>query len=225
MRLCGDIVIINKYEIHSMGDWEAPGYSMIMLDFKENFLSDFPLDGCNLFECFERDGIVLSPKGAKRRHAYEKFSDILEEYNGCLDGRTAALKIKTAELLLYISRLQDIGGEKKETAVSSQPMMESIMDYIQKNYENKITLQEIARFMGYSKNYLCSYFKRNSGFSMIEYLNGYRVKKSQEYLENTSMSISDIASRCGFESITHFGRTFKAVAGCSPLQYRKMLKR
>ena len=220
----GDIVVINKYEIHSIGDWEKPGHSMIMIDFKENFLSDFPTDNFNLFECFKKDIIVISSKDINAEKAYEKFNDILGEYNSSQNGRTAALKIKTAELLIYIARLQDIYGEKKETAVSSQLIIEAVMKYVNINYENKITLQEIADFMGYSKNYLCSYFKKHSGFSIIEYLNGYRVKKSQEYLKNTNMSVTDISAKCGFESITHFGRTFKAIAGCSPLQYRKMLK-
>lgn len=98
------------------------------------------------------------------------------------------------------------------------------MKYISLNYKNKVTLQEIADFTGYSKNYICAYFKKYSGFSIIEYLNGYRVKKSQEYLKTTDMSVTEISLECGFESITHFGRTFKLISGCSPLQYRKMIK-
>ena len=219
----GDIALINKYEIHSVGDWEKPGYSMIMIAFKEEFLSEF-LSDYNLFECFNRDIIVISPKDTAGERAYEKFSDILQEYNGSLNGRTAALKIKTAELLITLSRLQDIYGEKKETAESSHLMIEAIMKYIITNYENTITLQEIADFTGYTKNYICSYFKKYSGFSIIEYLNSYRVKKSQEYLKNTDMSITDISSVCGFKSITHFGRTFKLIVGCSPLQYKNRLK-
>ncbi len=220
----GDIVLISKYELHSIGEWEKPGHSMIMIDFKEDFLSSVLAGDYDVFECFRRDIIVISPKDTKSEKAYEMFSDILHEYNSDQKGRTAALKLKTAELLIYLLRLQDIYGEKKETALSSQLIVEAIIKYININYENKITLQEIADFMGYSKNYLCSYFKKHSGFSIIEYLNGYRVKKSQEYLKSTNMSVTDISAKCGFDSITHFGRTFKAIAGCSPVQYRKMLK-
>lgn len=218
----GDIAVINKYEIHSIGDWEKPGHSMILIDFKENFLTDF--QDYNVFDCFGKNIIVISPRDKNGERAYEKFNDVLNEYNGNFKDRAAALKIKIAELLIYISRLQDIYGDKKETADSSQLIMEAIMKYISLNYKNKITLREIADFTGYSKNYICAYFKKYSGFSIVEYLNGYRVKKSQEYLKDTDMSVTDISSKCGFESITHFGRTFKLIVGCSPLQYRKMLK-
>lgn len=220
----GDIAVINKYEIHSIGDWEKPGHSMIMIDFQKNFLSDIIFKDYNLFECFEKGIVVISTRDTSSETAYNKFNELLQEYNGNLSGRTAALKLKTAELLIYISRLQNIYGEKSEKTDSSQLIIESIIKYINTNYQNKITLQNIADFTGYSKNYISSYFRKYSGFSIVEYLNGYRVKKSQEYLKNTNMSVTDISSSCGFESITHFGRTFKLIVGCSPLQYRKMLK-
>ncbi|MGN0150096.1 MAG: helix-turn-helix domain-containing protein [Clostridia bacterium] len=217
----GDIVIIKKYEIHSIGDWEAPGHSMIMIDFKDDFLMDFPSDGYNLLECFDKDVIVLSANSEHKERAYEKFNDILLEYNGNMPGKTPLIKAHLTELLIYLSRLQNIYGDKKESLSRKQAVIEQTMKYINDNYENKLSLQEIADYMGYSKNYLCSYFKKNSGFSLVEYLNGVRVKKSQDYLKNTSLSITNISTLCGFESITHFGRVFKSIAGCSPLQYRK----
>lgn len=220
----GDIVIINKYEIHSIGDWETPGHSMIMLDFKDEFLDDFSVSGYNLFECFCKDIIVLSSNPEHREKTYEKFNSILHEYNSDMQGKMPMLKACLAELLIYLSRLQDIYGDKKETASRKQLLTERAMKYIIDNYNKKLSISDIAEHMGYSKNYLCSYFKKNSGFSLVEYLNGVRVKKSQEYLKNTSLSVTEIAMMCGFDSITHFGRVFKSIAGCSPLQYRKFTK-
>lgn len=99
----GDIVVINKYEIHSIGDWKKPGHSMIMIDFKEDFLLDIVLSDYNLFECFDKEIVVISARESNSEQAYEKFSDILQEYNGNLNGRMAALKIKTADLLIYFT--------------------------------------------------------------------------------------------------------------------------
>ena len=218
----GDIAITNKYELHSLCDWDKPGYSNILIDFKEDFLKDFKDLG--VFKCFDKDIIVISPQDKDSSRAYEKFNDILGEYNGNLPNRDSAIKIKTAELLIYISRMQDTYGDKKENADPSQLIIEAIMKYININYKNKINLQEIADFMGYSKNYICAYFKKHSGFSIVEYINGQRIKKSQDLLKNSAMSVTEISSECGFESITHFGRTFKLIVGCSPLQYRKITK-
>lgn len=221
----GDVVIINKYEIHSIGDWDTPGHSMILIDFKDDFLSDFKTDTYNYFECFNKDIIVLSPGAEHRDKVYEKFNDILYEYNNNLPEREALIKVKLIELLIYLSRLQDIYGDKTMPLPAKQKVIEKVMKYINDNYENKLSLLDISDFTGYSKNYLCTYFKKNSGFSLIEYLNGVRVKKSQEYLKNTDLTITAISSLCGFESITHFGRVFKSIAGCSPLQYRKTTHR
>lgn len=217
----GDIVVINKYEIHSIGDWDTPGHSMIMIDFKSDFLDHICENTYNIFEVFDKDIIVISANSDHKDEIYKRFCDLLNEYNENMIGRNMMLKLGLAELLICISRLQNIYGDKKESLSQKQITVENTMKFINENYEHKLSLQEIADHIGYSKNYLCTYFKENSGFSLIEYLNGVRVKKSQYYLKHTKTSVTDIAMLCGFDSITHFGRVFKSITGCSPLQYRK----
>ncbi len=217
----GDIVLIKKYEIHSMGDWDKPGHSRILIDFKDKFLSDFSSNNYNFLECFDKNIIVISPNSQHKDMMSELLNNLLYEYKNNFTGKETMIKIKLIEILITISRLQDIYGDKKEPLTPSQTIIENIMKYINENYEKNLTLQKIADYTGYSQNYLCSFFKKNSGFSIIEYLNGIRIKKSQQYLKTTNLSVTEISKLCGFESITHFGRVFKIICGCSPLQYRK----
>lgn len=73
------------------------------------------------------------------------------------------------------------------------------------------------------KSYICRIFKEVTGYTISEYTNIHRIRKAKRYLEETDMSISQIANALGYESLTYFERTFKTYMTLSPLKYRKTL--
>ena len=64
-------------------------------------------------------------------------------------------------------------------------------------------------------------FKKNLGMTFTEHLNQTRVGKSCSLLTSTTLSLSEIASRCGFEDQSYFSKVFKKQMGVSPKEYRK----
>lgn len=217
----GNIIMVKAYELHSMSDWDIPGNSRILIDFKSDFLACFSNCGYDLLNCYNKDIVVIESNPKHQQAAYEKFSNIVNEYNSNEPGRELCLRALLADLLIYISRLQDIYHDKKEPSESKQVIISQIMRFINENYEKKLSLQDIADHIGYNRNYLCTFFKKNSNLTITEYINVIRIKHSQEYLKQTDMSVTDISSLCGFECLSHYGRVFKSIIGCSPLQYRK----
>ena len=98
-----------------------------------------------------------------------------------------------------------------------------ISDYISDHFQEKLSLDSLAEQFYISKYYLSRSFHEVTGFGINEYINILRVKKAQSLLETTTLSVSEIASRTGFESITYLGRVFKKYQHVTPAQYRKSL--
>ncbi|MCI9161824.1 MAG: AraC family transcriptional regulator [Lachnospiraceae bacterium] len=98
-----------------------------------------------------------------------------------------------------------------------------IADYLSENCERPISLDELADRFYLSKSYICRIFKEVTGYTISEYTNIHRIRKAKRYLEETDMSISQIANALGYDSLTYFERTFKTYMTLSPLKYRKTL--
>lgn len=100
-------------------------------------------------------------------------------------------------------------------------LITDIIEYIEVNYKDIVTLEEITGEFFIAKEYLCRLFKKTMGVSVMTYLNIIKIKHANELLTNTDMSITEISFECGFNSSTYFGRTFKKIIGVTPGEYRK----
>lgn len=99
---------------------------------------------------------------------------------------------------------------------------DSVTNYIYEHCTEKITLEKTAAFAGFSKYYFSRIFKEHYQMSFPEYIASLRVAKAAELLENSSLSILEIAMRSGFSNLSSFNRAFKEVNHCTPSQFRKM---
>ncbi len=97
----------------------------------------------------------------------------------------------------------------------------AVADYLSENCEKKISLDALAEHFFLSKYYLCRIFKEVTNYKITEYVNIHRIKKATHLLENTSLSISEISTQLGFESLTYFEKIFKTYKVLPPLHYRK----
>ncbi len=93
--------------------------------------------------------------------------------------------------------------------------------YIDENYKDKITLDDIANNEYITKNYLSHLWRNLSYFSFQERLNYERVMKSGFLLLTANMSISSISESCGFSDVKYYYLHFKRWYGCSPLEFKK----
>ncbi|MEG0713002.1 MAG: PocR ligand-binding domain-containing protein [Niameybacter sp.] len=93
--------------------------------------------------------------------------------------------------------------------------------YINKNYMNKITLEEVASFIYVSPTYFSKIFKEEIGVNFAIYLNGKRIEVAKKLLKDKEITLIDIAYLVGFEDQSYFSRVFKKYAGVSPKRYRE----
>ncbi len=99
-------------------------------------------------------------------------------------------------------------------------LLKGIVKYIDENYNQEISLAEIAAYSNMSRKYFCRFFKNNFNKTFIEYLNDVKIEHSMILLNESNISITDVAISCGFSNMSYFTRTFKKKTGCTPSQYR-----
>ena len=98
--------------------------------------------------------------------------------------------------------------------------LHQILAYIHDHYSEKLTLDDIAGHINICKSECCRFFKKHMNISIFDYLMHYRIEKSLPLLQNTSESITDIASMTGFSNSCYFSKIFKEDIGCTPREYR-----
>lgn len=94
------------------------------------------------------------------------------------------------------------------------------LNYIEQNFQNEITIEEIAAVCGINRSYFGKIFHNSIGCSPQEFLMKYRMTKATELLKLTSLSIAEISSAVGYENQLHFSRAFKNINGVSPREWR-----
>ncbi|MBR7467007.1 helix-turn-helix transcriptional regulator [Klebsiella quasipneumoniae] len=96
-----------------------------------------------------------------------------------------------------------------------------VMLWVEENYMNKISLDNMTSDLKKSKSYISRRFHAETGEKLSEYITTYRLRKACEFLLRSQKSINDIGNMVGYSDTTYFITTFKKGIGESPLQYRK----
>lgn len=145
------------------------------------------------------------------------FSKIREE----LSGRKPFFELQICEyitsLMIQIFREEEILDRHCANENSSIANYKNLLDEIEEKC-SYITFQDAAAFMGLSEPYFSRFFRKISGMTFSQYLNTVRLEKAIKLLQNNEqkMSMTEIADRCGFDTIRHFNRVFKDITGMSP---------
>lgn len=125
-------------------------------------------------------------------------------------------------LLEIVKILVEHQPEKQSTIHSSSlNSLKLMVLYIQSHYHQQFSLEEIAK-AGYCSKSKANYlFQKYLKKSPMDYAIEYRLNRSCSFLKETGMSITTIALRCGFNSLSYFGKLFQRQYHCSPKEFRK----
>lgn len=123
-------------------------------------------------------------------------------------------------IIAKIRRAKNVKVEKNAPKRMNQSVA-FVKHYMNQNFRDPITLDLLAKIGNINKYYLVHIFKENIGISPIGYLNEVRIKEAKALLENTDVTLAEIASISGFSSQSFFSQVFKRETGKTPSQYRK----
>jgi AraC-like DNA-binding protein len=118
------------------------------------------------------------------------------------------------ELLIEFSRL-DVQRVSKNCDFSY------IKKFIEENYNHKIDIKSLSELSGYSYHHFRHTFKQKTGFSPINYLMHQRILNAQILLKQSTLTMIDICTECGFSNESQFSSMFRKMTGLTPSMYRK----
>lgn len=226
----GDIILFNNIEPHA---WRAiPPHPMVqpvivfhpsliwsgsenLFDYQ--YLKPF-VEKCTTFNN------KLPSNSPVTRRIYKLLLYIQEEYNKKEIGYQLMIKTKLMEIMtLLIRHFQD---EKKRSELLHKKKqklqrLEKVMQYIKQNYASSITLEEVSKVACMSPNYFSTVFKQTLGVSFSEYLTRFRISKAISLIHGTDRTLVDIATSCGFNSMSNFYRAYQKYHGGNPSDIRK----
>ena len=148
-------------------------------------------------------------------YANELFNE-LEAISNCHS--ESADSVRSALLKYLISKIVLTNEQKKE----KNEWIEQIEAYVEENLSEALTIQRVAKAMGYHPNYLNAKFCAITGLTLHLYIENERMKKAKKLLSLTQMPISSVASSCGFSDPSYFTKFFARHQKMSPKEYRKL---
>lgn len=127
-----------------------------------------------------------------------------------------------SELLTIVARRLHQGANERPLADGSNAsqIVAAANEYILKHFATKLTLGDVAWHVRKGEEHLARVFKRQTGQSVFDYVREVRIHHARTLLQDASLSLTDIAEQCGFQSLSFFSRTFRECVGISPSRYR-----
>ena len=118
----------------------------------------------------------------------------------------------------YLSGVKRPSGDVSGNMDSE--VVNSVMTFINNHYREDLTLEDVAKFAGFSRYYFSRTFKRQTGYSFKDYLCQKRLQVAMDLLIRTNRPMREVALESGFGSVATFNRVFRESKGCTPTQYR-----
>ena len=130
------------------------------------------------------------------------------------------LQVKGA-LLRFLALLLAQGRQRLAAETADTQRLKTLLQWLSAHYTEELRVADAAGVCSFSASHFMRWFRQMTGQSFVAFLNEYRLNAAAEALQATDETVLTIASRCGFENLSYFNRTFKAHFGTTPREYRK----
>ncbi len=166
----------------------------------------------------------LSVSGSSYTMFGELFNKMYLEHRGQEKGYIEIIRAYLLQLLVTMFRLND-ASEKSGGVSKNRQAVNYITEYINRNYQNHISVQELADKVYMNRDYLGRVFRAQTGMTVGAMIQKVRIERVCHLLSSTERTIADIAADCGFDDTKFFYGVFKKQMGVLPGDYRKHTRR
>ncbi len=206
----GDMIFVPEGEFHRTVYEESETIDRVLFIF-----DDAEGTYAKYIQEMTREKLITFPKD-KTFEVNELIKKCIKENKDRQKGFEEMKNFLLGELLITISRYR-----KREllptTSVSSA--MEDVAKYISLNYNTNLSLQFLAKHFSISPNHLSKQFKKVTGVGLNEYINISRISVAEKLLAKGNISITKVATECGFNDSNYFAAVFKKFKGITPKKY------
>ncbi len=219
-----EIIFINSGVIHSLK--APPTGERIILQFDLSLLYNLKEFDTTLFMLPPALKLTKDTHPDIYRQILSQMKSIITEYDGENALKEAAIYSSLIQIYVTLCRKEVYDQEKFSNANTSKQheYIEKLLqtcDYINKNFSENLTLDDVAEKAGFSKFHFTRLFKQFTNMTFHNYLNQRRIMKAETLLMDTNLSILEVALNSGFNSTSTFNRIFKNAKNCSPNEFRK----
>lgn len=223
-----DMIITNTRELHRIVFDSKEGYEREFIQFKPEYISSFQNEGYNMLSFIQNRKLghfnKINAEDVISNGIDKLWQQIL--IHARKDAPESSIMIKATFVQMLIE-INNIFYKSKMNLTATFGYDEKVIDilkYINDNLQEKITLDLLEAEFHINKYYLCHLFKRNTGFTVIEYICYKRIMRAEELLLS-GIPIIDISYQVGFGDYTNFYKSFKKILGVSPKKYMNSAKR
>jgi AraC-like DNA-binding protein len=167
-----------------------------------------------------QNAVIMGSVPRSMRHYYRRIrSSFQQSMYPALEDMEAA-----GWLRLLLRELGRAGAHqakaKPATETEIQRQVSQAVRYLELQYTQVVSIEQLARTLGYHRTYLCKMFKQATGLAPMQYLFKIRMERAKQLLE-TAMTIDQVASSVGFNDALYFSKQFHKWSGSAPSVYRK----
>ncbi len=230
----GDMFVVDHGDVHYyMAEFDSKLF-IYNLIFRPGFF-DMALIGAQSFanvadhfllRTFRDDGFDHSLSchfaGAEYDRVLGLFREMIGEYDNHEPGFEELLRSWAVEVFVLLFRKLRAGdAANSERRAARDCMLNPILEYLRKSYAEPITLDRLAMMAFLSPKYFSRVFKEQTGMTLTEYVQGLRVKRACEMLEEGATNMAFVAHTVGYADYKSFLKVFKRITGDAPSDYRR----
>jgi YesN/AraC family two-component response regulator len=222
-KLCpNDMILTNSRELHRIEFNSKSCFERKYIHFKPEFISSYQTDEYNMLSYIEKRKLGYFNRIPAKSVLEDGIFDLWDKIEKTTqeDSPENLIMMKTYFIQMLIT-INKIPSENINSFVISHKYDQkivAILEFINKNLNEKITLDLLESEFYVNKYYLCHIFKTNTGFTVIEYITYKRIMRAMELLTSGSTAL-DAAHAVGFGDYSTFYKAFKKITGFSPKQY------
>ena len=218
-----DILFVNKNEIHKPVVNPNKYYERMVIWLNPDFMAKYAQGNNNLLKCFEvaiKNNYNLLRLNMK---SIDIIKNLIQDIQNCNNSNEFGSEILKESLFVQLMVLMNrlfLNSDKNRDIEDIQydKTIEGVLNYINSNLENDLSIDTIASEFFISKYYLMRKFKNQIGSSIHNYVVQKRLILARSLISD-GLSMSSVCSRCGFNDYSSFVRAFKKVYGVSPSNY------
>lgn len=222
----GDFIMILPDVVHSFYLNGTSDCTFQHIHFDPDMFSTIVLDNDGIFPITLLHAVLFSSHFYYRLNSDktidEHLDKLIELYTSSNSLFTAAnLNVALMNLMLYILDHTEPVHEYTEPQLQNSYIAYTL-NYIQKHYTTKILQEDIALQLHISIRYLSKLFKSYMGVTLSNYINIYRINRSIKLMQDTDLTLTEIALQVGFKDSQHYSKVFMNIINATPSHYRKM---
>ena len=221
----GDVILINSKELHqAIINSKNVTYERIVLWINRSFLKELSTEKTDLYFCFEslNRKNVLRADFELQQNIRLLFKKLISMEGYKVIGYDLLCKAYIIELMVHINNLSFNDNVRLDVDIKKSNLIDGIIEYININIEEDITVDELSERFYLSKFHLSREFKKHTGTTIHRYIIQKKLIEAKELILK-GISINSVYKQCGFGDYSNFFRAFKNEYGVTPKQFYEIM--